>query len=132
MYARTNCLYLEDASTRECDVTVIRVTRCLDDDGVTIVLDRTIFYPKSGGQPCDTGVLTVSKCAGTHHMPIDRVRISDGVVEHFVIAQAKSVLFPGTMVTLRIDDAVRTLNTRLHSAGELICAAVRNVGGAKW
>lgn len=43
-------LYLEDSYLRECDATVVSVK-----DDKFVVLDQTIFYPKGGGQPHDTG-----------------------------------------------------------------------------
>ena len=48
----TKLLYLEDSYLRECNATVVSVK---DDKYVT--LDQTIFYPKGGGQPHDTGKL---------------------------------------------------------------------------
>ncbi len=46
----TEALYLRDSYLRECAANVVSVN-----DGKYIVLDRTIFYPKGGGQPWDTG-----------------------------------------------------------------------------
>ena len=41
------------------------VTEVLDVDGrAAVVLDRTAFYPTSGGQPFDTGVLNGVGVAG--------------------------------------------------------------------
>lgn len=50
----TIALYLKDSYLRECDATVQSVS------GKEVVLDQTIFYPRGGGQPADTGKLIVS------------------------------------------------------------------------
>ena len=47
----TEELFATDAYVRSCEATV----REAGDEGV--VLDRTVFYARSGGQPGDTGVL---------------------------------------------------------------------------
>ena len=49
----TERLYYSDAYVREFDATVTAVA----DDGRRVFLDRTAFYPTSGGQPFDTGML---------------------------------------------------------------------------
>jgi len=46
-------LYLEDSYLRECDANVVSVK-----DGKYVILDQTIFYPKGGGQPWDTGKMS--------------------------------------------------------------------------
>src|SRR3989442_8568946 len=51
----TNRLYYNDPYSREFDASVVRVEQF---DGRTHVrLDRTAFYPTSGGQPFDLGRL---------------------------------------------------------------------------
>lgn len=47
----TTLIYLEDSYKKEFDTTVAKA------EGKNIILDKTIFYPTSGGQPGDTGVL---------------------------------------------------------------------------
>lgn len=73
----TKALYLNDSYQKECDATVVSVK-----EGKFVVLDQTIFYPKGGGQPCDTGkilkgndscnVVYVGKFAGEISHEIDR------------------------------------------------------------
>jgi misacylated tRNA(Ala) deacylase len=50
--AETQVLFRDDSYLREADARVVRVN-----DRGGIVLDRTIFYATSGGQPGDTGFL---------------------------------------------------------------------------
>lgn len=47
---RTKALYLEDSYLKDCDSTVSSVK-----EEKHIILNRTVFYPKGGGQPWDTG-----------------------------------------------------------------------------
>ncbi len=47
-------LYLEDSYQREFSARIVSV-----EESTKIILDQTGFYPSSGGQPNDTGILTV-------------------------------------------------------------------------
>ena len=49
----TECLFRDDSYLKDCDARVVALT---DQGG--IVLDRTVFYATSGGQPGDAGSLT--------------------------------------------------------------------------
>jgi alanyl-tRNA synthetase len=51
----TDRIYYTEPSCRSFDATVLEVD--LRDDRTLVVLDRTAFYPTSGGQPSDTGRL---------------------------------------------------------------------------
>ncbi|PIY60532.1 alanyl-tRNA editing protein AlaX [Candidatus Woesearchaeota archaeon CG_4_10_14_0_8_um_filter_47_5] len=44
-------LYMDDSYLKEFDATVVKAS------GKYVVLDQTAFYPNSGGQPHDTGVM---------------------------------------------------------------------------
>lgn len=86
----TNALYLKDSYLRECDAVVVLVK-----DGKYVVLDQTIFYPKGGGQPWDTGkimkgnetynVVYVGKFSGETSHEIDRVGLREGDKVHCVL-----------------------------------------------
>ena len=52
----TNALFLDDSYMKDCDATVVSVK-----DDKYVVLDRTIFYPKGGGQPHDVGKILKGK-----------------------------------------------------------------------
>src|SRR2546421_7915370 len=60
--AMTERLYYTDAYLREFDASVTRVDR--RDGRAVIFLDRTAFYPTSGGQPFDVGCIAGPERAG--------------------------------------------------------------------
>jgi misacylated tRNA(Ala) deacylase len=88
--AVTQALYLEDSYLRECDAVVVSVK-----DGKYVVLDQTIFYPKGGGQPWDTGkivrsnetfnVVYVGKFSGDISHEVDRPSLKEGDKVHCVL-----------------------------------------------
>jgi alanyl-tRNA synthetase len=82
---------------------------------VVIQLDRTIFYPEGGGQPCDQGELA----GQTGRFRIAQVRT----------APSGAILHQGTLTgQIQVGDAVhatlkwapRHQNMRVHSAGHLV------------
>ncbi len=51
----TKRLYYENSYLLEFEATIVEHLEVKEKPAV--VLDRTAFYPTSGGQPCDTGAL---------------------------------------------------------------------------
>jgi len=88
--AMTQALYLEDSYLKECDATVVSVK-----DGKYVVLNQTIFYPKGGGQPWDTGkmirgnevynVVYAGKFSGEISHEVDHVGLKEGDMVHCVL-----------------------------------------------
>lgn len=86
----TEALYLEDSYRRECDAAVVSVK-----DGKYVILNQTVFYPKGGGQPWDTGkikkgneiynVVYVGKFSGEISHEIERVGLKEGDNVHCVL-----------------------------------------------
>ncbi len=114
----TEELAARDAYLREADATVTDVR----DEG--IVLDRTVFYPRGGGQPGDTGIL---EWPGGSVAIIDTVKRS-GEVLHVPDGEPPAV---GTTVTARIDWDRRHLLMRTHTALHVLSAVVWRDYGAK-
>ena len=100
-----------DAYLSETRATVVEV----GDDAV--VLDRTVFYPRGGGQPGDTGILEWS--GGTLTI-VDTVK-RDGAVLHLYEGEPPPV---GETVTARIDWDRRYLLMRTHTALHVLSAVI--------
>lgn len=86
----SKALYLEDSYLKECDATVVSVT-----DDKYVILNQTIFYPKGGGQPHDTGqiikgneiykVVYVGKFSGEISHEVDRPGLKEGDKIHCIL-----------------------------------------------
>ena len=112
----TELLFLADAYLREFPAVVTDVVQ----NGV--VLDRTAFYAGGGGQPWDTGVLTV----GYQECLLTKVGRSEGQIAHQLQGPPPSV---GAQVTGRIDWDRRYLLMRTHTALHILCGVVwRDLG----
>ena len=113
----TDCLFRDDSYLKQCEARVVAV----DDRG--IVLDRTIFYATSGGQPNDTGTLTTT---GGVAVPIGNVVFLDqGKTEiAHLAAPGAAVLNVGDAVTATIDWDKRYARMRMHTALHLLSAAL--------
>jgi alanyl-tRNA synthetase len=119
----TERLYYTDAYTVSFTATVVDVGR--DDAGDRIYLDRTLFYPTSGGQPHDLGIL-----AG----PPGSESIADVVDEDTRIAHVMagpSRLAVGQTVTGTIDWARRYDHMQQHTGQHLLSAVFEELFGHK-
>jgi misacylated tRNA(Ala) deacylase len=109
----TEELFRGDAYQRE---TAAAVVAC-DEHG--IVLDRTVFYPRGGGQAGDSGTLVRSD--GSTIIIVDTVK-ADGQIVH--VADPPASLVQGELVTASIDWEKRHRHMRFHTATHLLCAIV--------
>ena len=110
-------IYYTDATTREFEANVLQ---SFDQEGhQAVVLDRTAFYPTSGGQPHDTGTLGPARV-------IDVVDRDDGEILHVVDRQV-----PLGSVTGRIDWDRRFEHMQQHTGQHILSAACDKVLGAR-
>lgn len=87
-----------------------------------VVLDRTLFYPEGGGQPGDTGVLTLPD--GREFKVSDTKKGEQpGTVAH-VLADMAAELVPGARLTGRIDWERRHRLMRMHTCLHLLSAVI--------
>jgi misacylated tRNA(Ala) deacylase len=118
----TDDLYSRDSYLRSCDATVVEIR----DGGV--VLDRTVFYPRGGGQPGDSGQL---RWEGGECLVRDTTRSrEDGAIVHAVDPQTPPPP-PGIAVTAELDWDRRYQHMRTHTALHALSGVVFTDFGAK-
>jgi alanyl-tRNA synthetase len=111
LYYRDSFLYDFDAEIRES----VEIPR------PALILDRSAFYPTSGGQVHDTGSITVAD--SNQQMRVSEVLdTEDGRVVHYLEAPLKDVK-PGARVRGRIDPARRRDHMQQHSGQHVLSAA---------
>jgi misacylated tRNA(Ala) deacylase len=101
--------------------------RVVSSDARGIVLDRTVFYPRGGGQAGDCGALV--RADGSVVMVSDTIKgEGPGEIVHVPTPLGDrplvSGLSPNEVVTARIDWERRHRHMRFHTATHLLCAIV--------
>jgi alanyl-tRNA synthetase len=116
LYYPNSFLYNFDAEVKEVQQT----------PRLAIILDRTAFYPTSGGQIHDTGHFTVAN--NDHKFRVTEVAdTEDGHIVHYLEAPLKDVplkdVRPGTRIHGEINVARRRDHMQQHSAQHVLSAA---------
>lgn len=114
----TCALYLKDSYLRECDAAIVSIK-----DGKYVVLDRTIFYARGGGQPHDTGQIVKDK----ETYDVVYVGKFSGEISHEV---DRSGLNTGDKVRLALNWERRYKLMRSHTAAHLFAALLCEGTGA--
>ncbi|MEQ8250760.1 MAG: alanyl-tRNA editing protein [Oceanibaculum nanhaiense] len=116
----TEELFRADSYLKQCEATVVSA----GPEG--ILLDRTIFYPTGGGQPGDSGTLTL---ADGRSIRISDTRKGETGILHIpenpeAAGTLSPGLSPGDTVTAILDWERRHRHMRMHTALHLMCASV--------
>ena len=124
----TTRLYYDDPYLATFDATVVAVEP--RDASTVVTLDRTAFYPTSGGQPFDTGTLGGLRV-------VDVVDRDDGVIEHVIEAGPKGPVLPtggrpgpfgpGDTVRGEIDWTRRFDHMQQHTGQHVLSAAFEHL-----
>ncbi|CAH2402183.1 alanyl-tRNA editing protein [Mesorhizobium ventifaucium] len=113
MAYRTNALFRDDAYLRTADAVVVAVN-----DRGGIILDRTIFYATSGGQPGDTGTLERADGSLIAVAATITGETKDDIIH--VPPPEQAVPEVGEPVKLALDWQRRHLLMRMHTACHLL------------
>jgi alanyl-tRNA synthetase len=114
----TERLYYADPTCVEFEAAVVS---CDTLDGRTVaVLDRTAFYPTSGGQPYDIGILGDSQV-------IEVVDLDEERIGHVL----NEPLLAGTTVRGRVDWSRRFDHMQQHTGQHILSAAFDRLNGAR-
>ena len=117
----SDLLYQTDSYLQEFDAKVVAV----EAETRALVLDRTAFYPGGGGQPCDTGSLTI----GGVTYPVERVRKQGDSVNHYLGGYAQLPAI-GAAAHGQLDWEGRYQLMRTHTAMHILCGVIFRDYGA--
>jgi alanyl-tRNA synthetase len=114
----TDRLYHHDAFLLEFSARV--VANATWEGKPSVVLDRSAFYPESGGQMADRGALSGA--------PVLDVQVDDaGVIHHLIDGPLPEI---GAEVSGHIDRARRRVHMALHTGQHMLSRALADVAGA--
>jgi misacylated tRNA(Ala) deacylase len=115
----TECLFRDDSYRKDCEATVVAVN-----DAGGVVLDCTVFYAASGGQPGDRGVLRTG--SGVEIVIGNAVYTNQAKMEiaHLAADAAAPAIRAGEPVQAAIDWDLRHTRMRMHTALHLLSAVL--------
>jgi misacylated tRNA(Ala) deacylase len=118
----TRLLYQTNSYLQSFEATVMG----LDLENNALILDQTAFYPGGGGQPADSGVLSMED----NLYRVKRARKIGPDVLHFV--EPSEELPPvGTLLEGQIDWERRYQLMRTHTAMHILCGVIFRDYGAR-
>lgn len=110
-------LYLKDSYIKEFDAKILK------SENGKIILDKTAFYPESGGQPCDFGKL-VRKTG--EEFPVTNVKKENNDIVHYITGELKE----GEEIKGIIDWERRYKLMRMHTAAHILATIINKLTGA--
>ena len=122
----TERIYQRNAYATEIDAAVSAVR---EKDGFDVIsCDASVFYPEGGGQPSDTGTVTLAASQETFDVTHAYEESHEGDVWHITAAPA-GTFHEGDRVTLRIDFAFRFSNMQRHCGEHMLSGTFHTLFG---
>jgi len=106
-------LFIEDSYLKDFDATILNI------DSNEIILDRTAFYAKSGGQPGDIGKIVLN---GKEINIIDTVYDNKQNILH--VCENSKDLKIDEKIKGKINWEIRYKHMRMHTALHLLCSLI--------
>lgn len=115
---RTEKLYYKAPARTECEALIL--SRAERKGVFAVVLDKTLFYPEGGGQPCDLGTIG--------EVDVVDVREEDGEIWHYLAGPPPDGDGP---VSCRIDAERRRDHSQQHTGQHLLSAVILKLAGGR-
>lgn len=126
----TEKYYQHDVDCRELNGRIEAIQN--DGKSTRIIMDRTVFFPTGGGQPCDTGTIVTPDGTSVSVIDVQEDKES-GIISHTIEIDASEIdaLQVGMTVTQKLNVDRRRVNTQRHTGEHILTGAfIRLFGGA--
>lgn len=103
-----------------------------DGKNTRIIMDRTVFFPTGGGQPCDTGTIVTPDGTSVSVVDVQEDKES-GIISHTIEIDPSETdaLQVGMTVTQKLNEDRRRVNTQRHTGEHILTGAfIQLFGGA--
>lgn len=126
----TEKYYQHDVNCRELNGRIEAIQN--DGKSTRIIMDRTVFFPTGGGQPCDTGTIVTPDGTSVSVIDVQEDKES-GIISHTIEIDPSEIdaLQVGMTVTQKLNEDRRRVNTQRHTGEHILTGAfIRLFGGA--
>lgn len=126
----TEKYYQHDVDCRELNGRIEAIQN--DGKSTRIIMDRTVFFPTGGGQPCDTGTIVTPDGTSVSVIDVQEDK-NTGIISHTIDGDSFAIdaLQVGMTVTQKLNEDRRRINTQRHTGEHILTGAfIRLFGGA--
>ena len=126
----TEKYYQHDVDCRELNGRIEAIQN--DGKSTRIIMDRTVFFPTGGGQPCDTGTIVTPDGTSVSVIDVQEDK-NTGIISHTIDGDSFAIdaLQVGMTVTQKLTEDRRRINTQRHTGEHILTGAfIQLFGGA--
>lgn len=126
----TEKYYQHDVDCRELNGRIEAIQN--DGKSIRIIMDRTVFFPTGGGQPCDTGTIVTPDGTSVSVINVQEDK-NTGIISHTIDGDSSAIdaLQVGMTVTQKLNEDRRRINTQRHTGEHILTGAfIQLFGGA--